>query len=144
MFWVGSTGRHHVRCRLSAKSPDTEVGACAPTENFQHQRVFPWVHVWADTKFGSGFRVLAVSHLVTVDIDIHARFCPVDGQENFSVAPLLRNIYLSSINTTGFSRATRLSPFWDNGFWGLFPQTRKDDSRKWPFRNLAFPSYRGH
>ena len=88
----------------AAQAPEVlalQVRACAPAEDFQYQRVFALFHVGVDEVFSRVFRILVVANLLSVEIDIDARFGTGDVEEDVAFHPPCGDVDFAAIDAHG-------------------------------------------
>ena len=88
-----------------------QIGARAPTEDLQGQYVLARLQVAIEQELRRVLRVLAVTYLLTVQIDIESALRSGDVEIDVSSLPISRNLDLPPINTYGI-RLRQLRRLW--------------------------------
>ena len=75
-----------------------QIGACAPAENLQHQRIAAILQILVYQVFGRVLGIFVVAHFLTVQIDVNAGLGTCDVQIDVTIRPVCRHRYLPAVN----------------------------------------------
>ena len=78
-----------------------KVAAVAPADNLDGHTVAALMQIARDVPLGRGLRVLAVAHLVAVDVEIHGRLDGTELHYHATSVPMGRHGEVASIDTYG-------------------------------------------